>query len=291
MCQLLFNKRLFAIYLLCLLLVAANRLNAQQVVVGTPTQNIGDSFFENIGVGFGGRFPGGSFNGPAAAPAPGQPGVNAGGGGNFGFGINGGGFGLGFNVGASQGSSRSASSITPSVTIPNGGTGSIFSGSQTPFVTSLIPVVGGYGFNVPTPYYPVMQPSYTSPLRGKIQQYYDGLARVSGGKPASYSSALLRSSDLSPSEKLTAKLSAAHESSAAYGDLSVAEIKRRREIRLSAEGEAKQREIAALVERARGAQEAGKTGVARVYLRQAISRAEGELQRQLSNELRSLGSD
>jgi hypothetical protein len=291
MCRLLFNSRLLSTCVAILLLASANNLNAQQVVVGTPTQNIGDSFFENIGVGFGGRFPGGSFNGPGAAAAPGLPGVNAGGGGNFGFGINGGGFGLGFNVGASQGSSRSAGSITPSVTVPNGGTGSIFSGSQTPFVTSLIPVVGGYGFHVPTPYFPVMQPSVTSPLRGKIQQYYDGLARASGGKSASYSSSLLRSRDLSPSEKLTAKVSAARDSSAAYGDLSVAEIKRRRELRLSTEGEAKQREIAALVERARGAHEAGKTGVARVYLRQAISRAEGKLQRQLSNELRSLGSD
>jgi len=284
-------RLMLAVCLSSPLVVAGRSLNAQQVVVGTPTQNIGDSFFENIGVGFGGRFPGGFFNGPAPAPAPGLPGVIPGGGANLGFGINGGGFGLGFNVGAAQGSSRSAGSITPSVTVPNGGTGSIFSGSQTPFVTSLIPVVGGYGFHVPTPYFPVMQPSVTSPLRGKIQQYYDGLARQSTGKSASYSSALLRSGELSPAEKLAVKLSTGRASTAAYGDLSVAEIKRRRELRLAAEDEAKRREIAALVERARGAEAAGKTGVARVYLQQAISRAKGELQRELSDELRALGSD
>lgn len=284
------KRNLLIVILVGTLLTAGGSLYGQQVVIGTPMNNVSDSFFENIGVGFGARFPGGFINNNLGTPTPGLPGVNPAGGANSGFGINGGGFGLGFNVNAIQGSSRSASSITPSVTVPNGGTGSIFSGSQTPFVTGVIPVVGGYGFHVPTPYFPVMKPRVTSPLRGKIQQYYDGLARQAAGSPPSYSSALLRSEDLAPGERLNAKLTASSDSTAASGDLSVAEIKRRRELRLAAEDKVMQREIAALVERARGAEEAGKTGAARIYLQQAISRAEGKLRSQLAEKLKSLGS-
>lgn len=269
-----------------LLLAAATFGHAQQVVVGTPMQNVGDSFFENFGVGFGGRFPGGFFNGPPQAGVPGLPGINPVGGANLGFGLRGGGFGLDFNVNALQGSSRSFNSVTPSVTVPNGGTGTIFSGSQRPFVTGLVPVVGGYGFNVPRPYYPTSAGRPIYPIRDRIRQYYAGLA--TNPSRGSGPSLTLKAPAPSASERLAASVGTG--SSAARGDLSVAEIKRQRSARLSAEDTDKQREIKALVERARGAEEAGKYGAARVYLRQAISRAQGELRVELSKKLQSLGS-
>ena len=47
-----------------------------------------------------------------------------------------------FRFSASQGSNRSISSTSPSVTMPNGGFGSISSGTLRPFVTGFTPIVG-----------------------------------------------------------------------------------------------------------------------------------------------------
>ena len=138
-----------------------------QSTPGSPFRSGGDSFFENFGVNFG-------FNIPARLPANGgsaivgltpQGAINPGGinfvqggaaaaippfggfvpGGNtLGFSINGPGGSATFGFSASQGSSRSMSSQTPSVTVMNGGTGFVSDASLRPFVTSVVPVVGGF---------------------------------------------------------------------------------------------------------------------------------------------------
>ncbi|HEV7279135.1 MAG TPA: hypothetical protein VGN57_02880 [Pirellulaceae bacterium] len=113
----------------------------QNVVVGTPFNNVGDSFYENYGAS--GSWSNGNafFNwgGGGAVPPFGGYDPNA----DARFGLNVGGLNLNFTAG--QGSSRFSSSQTPMVTVPNGGYGSIFSGTVTPFVTGFVPVVGADG--------------------------------------------------------------------------------------------------------------------------------------------------
>jgi hypothetical protein len=65
---------------------------------------------------------------------------------------------------------------------------------------------------------------------------------------------------------------------------SIAEIERQR----AAQAAAGQQEAIALVEKARLAQQAGKTGVAAIYLRSAARRATGALRETIERELRSL---
>lgn len=270
-------------------------LFAQQAVVSTPMNRVGDSFFERIGVGFGGSINNGRNgpiifnNGGAGAAIPGVGGFDPNAAANFGFGIRGGGFNGNFNVTAGQGSNRSFSSVTPSVTIPNGGFGAISDTIQQPFVTGLIPIVGGGGavYNVPRPYYPVVGSHYVSPLRGTIQRYLAGEA--AGTAPGtSFRPPVDR--PLTLDERLSSRVDSgsAHASSASRGDLSVAELRRAREAGDDAEAQAKRQEIAVLVERARGAEDAGKIGVAKIYYRQAATRASGELRRELVDKLNEL---
>lgn len=113
----------------------------QNVVVGAPFNNLGDSFYENFGTS--GSWSGGNafFNwgGGGAIPQYGGYDPNA----DARFGFSAGGLNLGFTAG--QGSDRFSSSQTPMVTIPNGGSGNMFSGSISPFVTGFVPVVGEDG--------------------------------------------------------------------------------------------------------------------------------------------------
>ena len=160
---------------------------AQQVTIGTPMTNVGSSFHENIGVGWG-------FNLPTSNPAVGgrgvvglgpngpQQGIGFGFGGpaavpfglgnsnpaNLGFQINGGNGGrLGFNIFADQGASTTLTSQTPMLTVMNGQQGFFASTVQRPFVTSLIPVVsdGSVGY-APTVVYPSMSIPWPNPSNG-----------------------------------------------------------------------------------------------------------------------------
>jgi len=138
--------------------------DAQQINVTVPYTNVSDSYYERMGVNFGARFgsapangsgsfgffnfgqgPGfsqGSF-GPTIPPFGGyDPSSSA----RFGFGQlnpNGSGYSLNFEMG--KGSTRSVSSSAPSLTVQNGYGGSLFSGQLSPFVTSVVPVLGGRG--------------------------------------------------------------------------------------------------------------------------------------------------
>ena len=140
---------------------------AQQIFVETPSTNVSDSFFENLGVDFGFSLGGGDPNGTGSRVVGlnpfGQPlgqivfsqggansaippfgGFDPNAGAQTGFAVlngNGGGFGLGLNL--NQGSTRTLTSTTPGVTVQNGFGGSIFNGSVSPFVTGVVPVVGG----------------------------------------------------------------------------------------------------------------------------------------------------
>lgn len=113
----------------------------QNVVVGAPFHNLGDSFYENFGTR--GSWSGGNafFNWGGGGAIPQYGGYDPRADARFGFSA--GGLNLGFTAG--QGSDRFSSSQTPMVTIPNGGSGNMFSGSISPFVTGFVPVVGEDG--------------------------------------------------------------------------------------------------------------------------------------------------
>jgi hypothetical protein len=143
---------------------------AQMVQASLPVSSYAHSAYEHFGTSFGWAIPGGVGPGsrvvgllPNGMLTPGgylqfgqlqqgqggwggvmppfggyDPNANA----RFGFGIQGpqGGFRLGLELG--QGSTRTITSLTPSLTVQNGGGGYIMSGSSTPFVTGWIPMVG-----------------------------------------------------------------------------------------------------------------------------------------------------
>lgn len=143
------RSRLFysALVVWCGLLAGASKAPAQQVTVGTPFNSVSDSFFENIGIGWELNWNGGfmRFGGVnQAAPQFGGYDPNAGLSSGFAFGNDK--FNGFFNWTAGQGSRRSFVSQTPSVTLTNGYPGYISDTSQSPFVISVIPVVGGLGF-------------------------------------------------------------------------------------------------------------------------------------------------
>ena len=119
---------------------------AQQVVITAPVHNIHDSYYERIGIGmdYSWRGPRGYmfFNTHGLFAAPPPFGGWDGNGGRFGFGWNRGNARFNFNMAFGQGNTRTHTMVAPSITVPNGYGGSIFSGSLRPFVTGIVPVVG-----------------------------------------------------------------------------------------------------------------------------------------------------
>jgi hypothetical protein len=288
---------------------AAVPASAQYSAVTTPFGNAQDSFFENMGIGFGFNLPGAGFVpgddsgpsgtiglGPTGAPTPNlgipitqgggvAPPFGAGGagggllGGGFGFGMIGGGGSSFFNGGFSQGSSRSFVMESPTVVVPNGGQGTIIDATQRPFVTGFIPVVGGYG---PGPGYGLPASQAVSPLFERIQRLNaEGALR----RKATHAAGTGGGQTNEPLAVGGGARQAA--SSAERGDLSVAEIRRRQAV----EAEAADEELAGWIERARGAEAAGKRNVARIYYRMAASRATGDLKQQLQAKYAELGDD
>ena len=145
----------------------AGEAGAQPMInVGAPAHTAGHSFYESIGVRWGLRGNGWFFNfGGAPPPVFGgfDPNAQA----NFGFG---GPNGF-FNVTAGQGSSRTLTSASPSVTVMNGGFGFFSDTVQRPFVTAVVPVVGaGDDSDEPLPplSFPPPPPQVSSAERGDL---------------------------------------------------------------------------------------------------------------------------
>lgn len=269
-----FGRRALAVVVVMAL---ARGAVAQQVNVGTPYGNGGHSFYENIGLGWGMSGNGWSFNfpGPVAPPFGGG---GTGGGASFGGGFGGG----GFRLTAEQGASRSFSSQSPSVTVMNGGMG-YFSDTQIrPFVTGLVPVVG----NMPT------APPLLPMVGNEVNPVHERLGRLAAEGPAAAAKA--RAADVEEVDAAADKPLvlgggggggfAASESSAARGDLSIAEIKARQ----AAAASQTDSEVAALMLKAETALADGKSGVAKVYYQMAARRATGDQQREVAKKLQEL---
>ena len=137
-----------AIVILLLTIPMATQTLAQQVTVAAPFRGISDGFHEYYGFGFNFRhrwsngmmfFDSGG-NGMNAIPFFG--GFDPGSASTFGLNGGNGNTSWGLNFVASQGSTRSNVTTTPTLTLQNGGFGFLNNTTQRPFVTGFVPVVG-----------------------------------------------------------------------------------------------------------------------------------------------------
>ncbi|MEZ6055343.1 MAG: hypothetical protein R3C01_01440 [Planctomycetaceae bacterium] len=123
-------------------LVAVEEVQAQQVTIGVPQQNISTGFSEQIGGSW-------SVNGPGFFARMGGPrpvgfgNFNPNAGFTTGFGIGNGNRFSQFNFQAGQGSYQTYTSTTPLLTVTNGMPGSLFIGSVSPYVIGFTPVGNG----------------------------------------------------------------------------------------------------------------------------------------------------
>jgi hypothetical protein len=271
-------------------LFAFTTASAQQVTVGSPFINVGDSFFESIGLGFSLGFPGNGFTGggvssdigpsrivgfnpfPVAWPGGGGFGAfDPGAGASFGWGFRGDGFRGGFNLAAAQGSSRNLSATAGSLTVTNGVPGFFAATTQRPFVTGLIPVVGDYGGGIAPAFGPAalmpMPTSRTSVVRERIGRLKAGerpapiRSAIAGGAAGDHEAGEAVSND---ANGFHTRLRSAQGSSAGRSDLSVAEIRRQR----ATQDDSVDVELAELRRMAAAATAAGKPHVARIYQQQ-----------------------
>lgn len=309
------------------LLDQLRRMQGTQVQVTAPFHSLNDSYYERIGLDFDFSFkPGGNVIGldPFGNPTPdGRVHFNQGSfnsalpqfGGHdpstdatFGFGIFGSKFSPKFNFALGQGSNRSHVMQAPTVVMHDGQTGFVSDTSQRPFVTSVIPIVGA-GL-------PMMQPS---PPISPVKQ---ALARMEAEKrldrqrqqraereapreqirvdpfgdpvmPAKDDGALLlgkdRAAPASDDEPLILKGPSGADAadSAAGDDAAGAESKPAGQPEVDA---ARQQEVRTFVEKARGYEEAGKFGIAKIYYQQAAAQADGELKKKLLEKIQTLGN-
>ncbi len=261
---------LFALPFSCLW---AQVVLSQDIQISTPFGRVSDSNYERVGVNWGFNFGGpssqmfGSFNqGSSSSAIPPFGGYDPNADATFGFGSlndNGSGFSLGIRMG--KGNSRTMTSNSPSVVVPNGGFGSIFDGRLRPFVTGLIPVVGEPG-DIVEPYYPPLQPP---PAAAKSwADAFDGdrdtqTVQTSGTTSINYSN---------------------ENSSALHGDLSVAEIRQQRAAALDSQ----KSEVEKLIADATAFELDGKYSRARSLYRKAVKRTEGSQRYELQLKLESL---
>jgi len=288
--------------------------SAQQVTVHTPFHTAADSFFENSSISWSGNYRGLTFSyggGALAAPPFGGFDPSAGIRANFGFANKDG--QINFTTAFGSGYRQSFTSQVPSVTIMNGQTGYISDTSQTPFVTSVIPVVGAFPIAQPMmPPVSVMAPPAIDPrvqamaeARANAQAQAAAAAQAGGpvqplpAPPAPNNMAPRKNDPAKAAEPLPAppdagdpqagtpaaeRLNAAQQSTAGRPALSVAEAKRLHQQEQAAADE----EMAALMVRARALEEDGKPNVAKIYYQRVAKHATGALREQAQQRLYEL---
>ena len=239
---------------------------SQQITVGAPAHAGGDSFTENIGVGFGFNIPGSnmSFNN----------GFNPNSGATLGFGFGGKGVNGSVNVGASQSGDRSLSMSAGTITLENGAVGSITDATYRPFVTSIVPVVGSGGANLP-----IANTAIDERL-SRIGQVGGNVSAASGTRSGSAGSTSPQVKNSTAGSSAAALQTPAEQNS----PQSIAEIRRQQ----SEQAAAAQNEVEKLLGQGRAAQAAGKSGVAKIYFQQALHKASGPSKEQALAALRSL---
>jgi hypothetical protein len=273
---------------------------AQQTTVGTGMTNVGDSFFEGFNVGLAARGPNWFFtNGGSGGATPQFGGFDPNAGATLGFGFRGPGFNGSLNIGAAQGSTRGMSSTAGSVTVPNGGMGSISDVSLVPFVTGVVPIVGG-AVDQSIPHFGMIGPPNNVPRTSlfdeRIARLKDGetprpiyssssSTGAAGGSEAGEKQSGAIPSLPDPKDQQAQRLASAQQSSAGQsGGGSIAEIRRKQ----AAEDAKLSQEIQTLFDQASAAKAAGKTGVAKIYYEQAARKATGERKEEALAAIRAL---
>lgn len=252
---------------------------AQQTTIRTPLQGAGSSFFESTNVGFSLNMPGvfAKFGGTPAVPQFGGYSPNAGLSG--GFGIGGGGLGANFNFNFAQGGSRSLISTTPMLTGINGYPNSLTFGTQRPFVTGLVPVLGSGALSPLRPPFEDLGPANTVAGRLRRGEFQMRNGRViapgvgstatpavdSGATPANSGPAASRIDPLPPTRAQRQQRQAAAEATE--------QIAARR-----------------YFDRGTQALASDKLKVARLYFRMAARRASGDLSEEIARHVDRLES-
>ena len=237
-----------------------------------------------------------------ATPQFGTPSNNAGLTTNFGYFSKYGQIGFGLNFG--QGANQTAVTQTPSVTLMNGQQGFVSDTSQTPFVVSVVPVVGGFPI-APQQFQPnpgvdpnpldmrmqqMLQARADAQAQAQDQQQPAGQARAAQPQKANNAAPQGKKQadpvpdPPTPAEAAAQRLNAAQESTAGRPAPSVAEAKRLHQQEVAA-GDG---EMAALMVRARALEEDGQPNVAKIYYQRIVKHATGELQQQATTRLYEL---
>jgi len=264
---------------------------AQQTTISSPFHTIGDSFYEQIGMSWGFNAPGFFFRfGPGNMPNPPFGGFVPGSGATMGFAFgNPGGTNAFFNIVAAQGSRQSMVSQTPSMTLMNGQGGYMADTSVTPFVISQIPVVGGFpvlgavGQTIPPAY---RVPSYSPPPALQPERIEAARKAFVERKQGQEQKPEPPARPPAPTDPAAAKVAEAQASSAGRPVPGVAEAKRMHELEQAAQN----REVEALFEKGRAAEEDGKLQTAKMYYQMVARRASGELKEQAQARLAALRS-
>jgi hypothetical protein len=292
---------------------------AQQTTIGTRSNTVSDGFYEHTGVSWG--ISSGNFRAYFGTPMLTQPtagGYQPGSGPTLSYTFQGRGTSGYFNLFASQGSTRTAASQSPSVTLMNGQQAFVSDTVQSPFVMGLMPVVGGnagpamVSTAVQLPTFSlygvgssVCVPSGGSALIGSINGGGDGRRQfgdagvpsgrsIGGDRSASNVRGSATVHDLaemdrqllagSSAESTAQARTSADSSSAARAAPSVAASRRL----YAAEQAGAQDDAAEWFDRAKAAEAEGKLGAAKVYYQIVARRASGDLKAQALDRLQTL---
>jgi hypothetical protein len=283
-------------------LIAGQLSAAPQTTVQSPFNTTSGSFFEQNSVSWSGNWGGVHFQfGSPNLANPTNGGFLPGAGLNTGFGIASGNFNANVALGFSQGARQSLTSQTPSLTLGNGQFGVVSDTSQTPFVISEVPVVGGgrvpmlAGLPVG-----VMGPladagDVAAPPPWANPQMLGGLPPgqqppgAGGGSqllppPRTPRAQLANLPGAAAAAAGARRLFTAQESSAGRAAPSVAEARRLHDQEKAAEAG----DPNVLMERAQTAEEQGKPGVAKIYYQMVVKRASGDLKSKAQARLEAL---
>jgi len=310
------------------LLDQLRRMQGTQVQITTPYHTLNDSYYERIGMDFDFSFkPGGNvvgldqFGNPTSdgrvhfnqgsfdSAMPPFGGHDASTDATFGFGVAGKKFSPSFRFALGQGTNRSHVMQAPTVVLHDGQTGFVSDTSQQPFVTGVIPVVGA-GLPTMMPPSPPISPVQQALARMEAEkqlarqreprrqqevpreqvrvdpfgdpvapEHDDGALLVGRDRPAS----------TGDDEPLILKGPSASDEadSVIEGPTEDADDDRPQDTQADA---ARQKEIHSRIEKARGYEEAGKLGIAKIYYQQAAARADGELKKKLLEKIQTLGN-
>jgi hypothetical protein len=282
------------------------------VTIHSPFHTAQDSFFEQSQINWSGNWRGATFSfggGALAVPQFGTPDKSAGL--STAFAINNKDLQLNFSFNYGAGYRQSLVTQNPSVTIMNGQQGFFSDTSQTPFVVSVVPVVGAFPAAPPPAVDPAVNPNVDPRVqamldaRADAQMHADAQAAAqaqAGGvirplpqnqRPNNLAPQHDKAKDAAapgpfvpdPGDAAAARLNEAEKSTAGRPALSVAEAKKLHQQEVAAAEE----EQAALMVRAQALEEDGKPNVAKIYYQRVAKHATGALQQQAKQKLYELG--